>query len=111
MYLSSSERSFVSPLFFFYYKEEFIMTIEMLRAKLQLIIGEKTNKLKELEVTSPELIDCPILECEINDAVYMIVVLNSDISDDEKRAGIKAINDQTTSASIYDTVNEYLESK
>jgi hypothetical protein len=82
-----------------------------LKVKLQEIIGKKTNELKELEATSPELIDCPILECEINDATYMIVVLNSNISDDEKRAAIKAINDQTTSNSIFDTVNNFLETK
>lgn len=87
------------------------MSMDTLRAKLQLIIGEKTHKLKELEATSPESIDCPILECEINDAVYMIVILNSNESDEGKLAGIRAINNQTTSNSIYDTVNAYLESK
>lgn len=83
--------------------------MKKLFARMQMIVGKKTRKLKELEATTPELIDCPILECEINDAKNIMLVIKADAPDEDKILGIKAINSQTTSASIYDSVNKYFE--
>jgi hypothetical protein len=76
---------------------------------IQEIVVRKAAELRELEATSPELIDCPILECEINDGEYILLIINSDMPHDHKLSGIKAIYQQTTSNSIYEAVREHFE--
>jgi hypothetical protein len=86
-----------------------VCNMKKLFARLQTIVDKKTRELRKLEETSPELIDCPILECEINDAQYMIIIIHADMPHDHKLSGIKALYSQTTSGSIYEAVSKFFE--
>jgi hypothetical protein len=78
-------------------------------ARMQIIIGKKTRELREWEEKDPGAIECPILECEINDAKAIMTIAKSDILNAEKLDGIKTIYKQTTSGSIYNAVRNLFE--
>lgn len=83
--------------------------MDTLFTELQAIVVRKSKELKEWEEKDPGAIDCPILECEINDAEYMIIHIKSDAPHEHKLSAIKSIYNQTTSGSIYDAVNNFFE--
>lgn len=83
--------------------------MKTLYSKLQEIVAKKSVQLREWEEKDPGAIDCPILECEINDAEYIMTMINADMPHDHKLSAIKAIYLQTTSNSIYDVVREHFE--
>jgi hypothetical protein len=86
-------------------------TMENLKAKLQEIITLKEAKLAQLEATTPESIDCPITEEEINDAKRAVEIIDSEEAFDDKANKLDhEIMSFTTSASIYDAIHEYLDS-
>lgn len=74
-----------------------------------MIIGKKSRELKEWEEKDPGAIDCPILECEIDDATAIVSIINADAPHADKLEGIKAIYQQTTSGSIYDAVRAHFD--
>jgi hypothetical protein len=83
--------------------------MDKLFKKMQAIVVKKGAELREWEEKDPGAIDCPILECELNDGEYIMLIINSDMPHDHKLSGIKAIYKQTTSESIYDAVREHFE--
>lgn len=86
--------------------EEEVTPMKAFYSELQAIGTKKILQLRELEATTPESIDCPILECEINDAQAMMIIMNADVPHDHKLSGIKAIYSQTTSSSIYEATQK-----
>jgi hypothetical protein len=83
------------------------VNMDTLYAKMKEIVQKKSVELKKWEEKDPGAIDCPILECEINDAEYIMLVIKADMPKEHKLSGIKAIYLQTTSGSIYDAVQIY----
>jgi hypothetical protein len=80
--------------------------MEQFRKDIQAILIKKCNELRE---TDDSIIDYPILEEEIHDAEYIITHVDSSAQFEHKLSAIKAIQQTTTSASIYDTVQKFLE--
>lgn len=83
--------------------------MENLKARLQEIITKKEAQLAHLEATTPEVIDCPILECEIDDAKAIVEYIDSTQDIDDKLNSIEGVLNTTTSGTIYDTVKAYLD--
>lgn len=78
--------------------------MKKLAVKMQMIIGKKTRQLKEWEEKDPGSIECPVLECEIDDAKSIVSIINADAPKTDKLEGIKSVYLTTTSGSIYDAV-------
>lgn len=76
-----------------------------LRDVLQGILVRKCSELRNIPVNE---IDHPVLQEEINDIEYMLTHIDSSARHFCKLSAIKAINQKTTSATVYDTVNNYI---
>jgi hypothetical protein len=78
---------------------------EKLRKDIQSILIKKCEEIKSVDSAS---ISHPILEEEIHDAEYILIFIDSEQKYSHKMSALEAIVKQTTSNSIYDTVNAFL---
>jgi hypothetical protein len=81
--------------------------VDTLYSSLKVIVDNKSKELEEWEQKDPGAIDCPILECEIDDATKIMAAILSDLQEDQKVTEIRDVYLQTTSGSIYDAVRKY----
>jgi hypothetical protein len=79
-----------------------------LRADIQRILIEKCERLRTIDAGT---VDWCTLDMEINDAQHILIQIDSKSPHSHKLSAIEAIQKQTTSGSIYETVNAYLENE
>ncbi len=79
--------------------------MEELRKQIKRIIGSKMMYSSNL---NPDSVLHSVMETEIADATYMLILINSNENEEHIRTAIKVIANNTTSSSLHEAVINYL---